>query len=138
MTYTLKSIEIKKLERVSDLKVRLPSNSGILINNWQCCVKSVSIECKESVNNFISINTNLVSDLKYNKNGFIESFNPTIVQFYLKGNKDEKKFISFEKTWFPVNSPKEEIILKLIDTFSGEEFLKNIKISVFLLLQRVY
>ena len=114
--------------------VQSETKSGL----WQTCIKDVTIIFNEEINLIASIETNLVKGMKYkSESGGIESYNPAICSFALKGKTNEKKLIQLEKCWFQVNSPSSEIKLFIREKETENLIRQNCKLFVTVLMQRI-
>jgi hypothetical protein len=133
--------------RTFSLKANIP-NSSILKTQfvqsetksglWQICIKDIAIIFKADINIISAIQCNLVKDLKFkNETGGLESYNPTIGVFPLKGKLNEKKLIQFEKCWFLINAPNSELKLYVTDLESEASLDSNCDLYITVLMQRI-
>ena len=114
--------------------VQSETKSGL----WQICVQSISIIFKEDVNLIATLQCNLIKDLKYQRaSGGIQSYNPNIICFPMKGKTNEKKLISFEKNWFQINAPSSDLKLYVRDIESENLVTQKCDLFVNVFLQRI-
>jgi hypothetical protein len=134
------------------LKGNLKNNESLqydFVNNecrlglWKLCILNVGYECLfekrvlASVNEFVQINTNLVRGHQ-SKDGVLENYNVPMAHFLLKGSKGEKKMINFDKTWFYINSPGDQLNLYFLNPLTNEKTINiNIDIFVTVLIQQI-
>ena len=133
--------------RTFSLKANIP-NSSILKTQfvqsetksglWQICIKDIAIIFKADINIISAIQCNLVKDLKFkNETGGLESYNPTIGVFPLKGKLNEKKLIQFEKCWFQINAPNSELKLYVTNVETETSIDSDCELYVTVLMQRI-
>ena len=127
----------QNLQTASVLKaqfVQSETKSGL----WQICVQSISIIFKEDINFIATLQCNLIKDLKYhNESGAIQSFNPYICCFPLKGKINEKKLIPFEKCWFQINAPSSDLKIYVRDIETETLLTQKCELFVNVFLQRI-
>ncbi len=118
------------------------ANSECRIGLWKICVLNVGyeilVEKKESVvNELVQISSNFVKDHRFS-NFIIENYSPSLADFLMKGNKPEKKLITFEKTWFYVNCAGDQLKLFFSNSLNGNSIPSlNVNILITILLQQV-
>ena len=134
----IRAISLKQnLQTGSILKaqfVQSETKSGL----WQICVRDISIIFNSDINIIAEIQCNLVKDLKFNNlSSGLQSYNPTISTFLMKGKANEKKFFQIEKCWFQVNAPNSKLKLYFRDAETEILINNDCKIIITILIQRI-
>jgi hypothetical protein len=118
-------------------------NSECRLGLWKICVLNVGFEClvdkktNPAINEFVQISSNFVTDHRLD-HSIVENYSPALADFLMKANKLEKKLIVFDKTWFYVNCPGEQLKLSFSNSLNGDNLASlNINIFVTILLQQV-
>ena len=104
---------------------------------WEICVKEIGYENKTnaSISQFAQIQCNLIHDIRLH-DFKTQSYLPSIACLLLKAANREKKIVYFEKTWFEVNTPNDEIRLTFKDITTEREITTNCDIFVTLLMRQ--
>jgi len=96
------------------ISVQLPINyCDVRVGNWAICIQDLSYNSYKLPLGFhenLTISTNFVEGKRYNRNRQIENFFPSLQRCEIKGQ--EKKLVSFDKTWFDVNFQTDLLSLK--------------------------
>jgi hypothetical protein len=121
----------------NNLMIQL-ANNETKTGLWQICVKDIAISFKEDHNQIGQIECNLVKDLKVNiNNAQVQSYNPAICTFLIKGKLDEKKIFQFDKCWFQINAPNTEIKLNIRDAETKILITGQTTFFITILIQRI-
>jgi hypothetical protein len=106
-------------------------------NIWEICVKEVGYHNKSNatISQFAQIQCNLVHDLRL-KDLQTQNYLPSIASVLIKATNQERKIVYFEKTWFEINTPNDEIRLTFKDVISEREILLNCDVFVTLLIRQ--
>jgi hypothetical protein len=83
-------------------------------------------------------NQSIIKGQVFNASNEIETIFQTLNIFLIKGKKNEKKLINFDKTWSLINNFSEDFNIYVTDLVNNEK-LNNIDCEVFFLthLQRI-
>jgi hypothetical protein len=118
-------------------------NSECRLGLWKICVLNVGFEClvdkktNPTINEFVQISSNFVTDHKV-ENSIVVNYSPALADFLMKANKAEKKLIVFDKTWFYVNCPGEQLRLSFSNSLNGSVLDSfNVNIFITVLLQQI-
>ena len=109
---------------------------------WKICVLNVGYHIvipdrAPPVSEFVQISSNFVKDHRFGSEG-VERYSTALCDFLMKGPKNERKLISFEKTWFYVNSAGDELNLYFLNSLNGLPLTKfNVNIFITVLLQQI-
>ena len=119
------------------------ANHECRLGLWKICVLNVGYEIlvdrkvTPTVNELVQISSNFVRDHRFN-NSIVENYSPSLADIPLKGNKQEKKIIVIDKTWFYVNCPGDQLKLFFSNSLNGNAIPSmNINLFVTILLQQV-
>lgn len=105
---------------------------------WQICIKTISFQSLEIVNNSITIDANYVNDLKYSITNEIESYNAILSLFLLKANVNEIKVFQLFETWFVCNSIKPLLELTFRNSLNNEILINlNVNFQILVLFKRI-
>jgi hypothetical protein len=106
-------------------------------NLWELCIKDVAFENKTNANisQFVHIHCNLVHDLRLQEFK-TQNYLPSIASVLFKATNREKKIVYFEKTWFEVNTPNDEIRLIFRDAMNETDILTNCDVVVTVLMRQ--
>ena len=118
-------------------------NNECRLGLWKLCILNVGYDCLfekrilPTVNEFVQISTNLVRGHQI-RNDVVENYNLPMAHFLLKGTKNEKKIVNFDKTWFYINSPGDQLKLFFSNQLTEAKTLSlNIDIFVTVLIQQI-
>jgi len=84
---------------------QLPTNyCDVRSGNWSICIQDLSYnsdKLPQSFHEILCIKSNFVEGKRFDHNRQVENYLPSLQRCEIKGQ--EKKLVSFDKTWFDVN-----------------------------------
>jgi hypothetical protein len=132
---------LQKLTKDEFLYYRF-ANNECRMGLWKICVLNVGYHITSAVpvsqiSEFVQISSNFVKDHRFVNSGN-ESYSVALCDFLMKGPKNERKLIQFDKTWYYVNCGGDELRLYFRNSMNGEQLPStDINIFVTILLQQV-
>ena len=135
---SIKSISLKG--NLSDPLCTLKYDLKIDCKNslLQVCVKDISFENKSNgnISLFAQVKCNLVKDSRQFQLS-TQSFLPSIASVLFKVSPADKKITYFEKTWFYVNTPDDEIKISFVNPSTERPLNINCDVFVTVLLKQL-
>lgn len=129
------------LSNTNSLSKLLPFDD-IKSNLWQISINELSFKVLDNeLNHLCGISCNFVTDLAFNNEKQVIKSQPILWQVLLKGSINNQVKLVFDKSWFYVTNPQEELVITLFHFENGQISTKilNIKCELYVtvLLQRV-